>query len=74
MAYAVFPDDEYYHLVRAREYYTLCGLPTLRRDRAAVVYRPPARVVDAPPPSDLCPRCEAGLKPSGKGKSRAGTT
>jgi hypothetical protein len=29
MAYAVFPGDERYHVVKAGKDYTLCGLPAL---------------------------------------------
>ena len=62
MWYAIFPGDDYYHLVRPQTNYTLCGLPTLKRDRGGEEYRPPARVLHEPPPAALyrsCPRCVA---------------
>lgn len=63
MHYAIFPGDDYhYHLVKPQTYYTLCGLPTLKRDRGGGEYRPPARMLPEQPPSALyrsCPRCVA---------------
>lgn len=62
MLYAIFPGDDYYHLVQSQVNYTLCGLPTLKRDRRDEGYRSPARVLREPPPVELyrsCPRCVA---------------
>jgi len=62
MWYAIFPGDDYYHLVKSQTNYTLCGLPTLKRDRGGGDYHPPARVLHEPPPAALyrsCPRCVA---------------
>ena len=66
MACAVFPDDEFYHLVRAEEYYTLCGLPTPTAEGAAAERT--ARAVKAFFWSDaprvrgwLCRECAAAL-------------
>jgi len=62
MWYAIFPGDYYYHLVKSQTNYTLCGLPTLKRDRGGDEYRPPARVLHGQPPAALyrsCPRCVA---------------
>ena len=62
MWYAIFPGDDYYHLVKSQSHYTLCGLPTLKRDRGGEEYHPPARVLNEPPPTALyrsCPRCVA---------------
>jgi hypothetical protein len=62
MWYAIFPGDDYYHLVKSQSHYTLCGLPTLKRDRGGGGYRPPARVLHEQPPAALyrsCPRCVA---------------
>ncbi len=62
MWYAIFAGDDYYHLVRSQSTYTLCGLPTIRRERGGAEYRPPARVLPEAPPAALyrsCPRCVA---------------
>jgi hypothetical protein len=62
MWYAIFPGEDYYHLVKTQTNYTLCGLPTLKRERGGEEYRPPARVLHEPPPTALyrsCPRCVA---------------
>lgn len=62
MWYAIFSGDDYYHLVRPQTNYTLCGLPTLKRDRGGEEYHPPARVLKEMPPAALyrsCPRCVA---------------
>ncbi|MFL6334233.1 MAG: hypothetical protein ACJ754_13045 [Pyrinomonadaceae bacterium] len=60
MWYAIFLGDDYYHMVKSQSTYTLCGLPTIRRDRGGGEYRPPARVLHEVPPAGLyrsCPRC-----------------
>jgi hypothetical protein len=62
MWYAIFAGDDYYHLVKSQSVYTLCGLPTLKRDRGGEEYHPPARVLRESPPVGLyrsCPRCVA---------------
>jgi len=62
MWYAIFAGDDYYHLVRSQTNYTLCGLPTLKRDRGGGEYRPPARVLQESPSTARyrsCPRCVA---------------
>ena len=62
MWYAIFAGDDYYHLVKPQTSHTLCGLPTLKRERGGGEYRPPARVLREPPPAALyrsCPRCMA---------------
>lgn len=62
MWYAIFPGDDYYHLVKPQTSYTLCGLPTLKREKDAGEYHPPARVLNEVPPAGLyrsCPRCVA---------------
>ena len=60
--YAVFQYDDYYHLVKAQKYRTMCGVLLIGRGRGGKDYRPPARVLPEPPPSFLyspCPRCTA---------------
>jgi hypothetical protein len=62
MWYAIFPGDDYYHLVKSQTSYTLCRLPTLKRDRGGEEYHPPARVLHGQPHPSLyrsCPRCVA---------------
>lgn len=53
MWYAIFPGDYYHHLVKSQSTYTLCGLPTTRRDRSGEEYRPPTALYRS------CPRCVA---------------
>jgi len=70
MAYAVFPGDERYHVVKAGEGHTLCGLPTPGPDGGEEGYGPQALVTEEPPPASLyrfCPRCLATLDSSKKG-------
>ena len=60
MWYAIFNGDGHYHLMKPQVNYTLCGRPTLRRDRSGDDYRPPARVLSGTPPASQyrsCPRC-----------------
>jgi hypothetical protein len=62
MWYAIFAGDDYYHLVKPQTNHTLCGLPTLKRERGGGDYHPPARVLHRAPPAALyrsCPRCMA---------------
>ncbi len=62
MWYAIFRGDDHYHLMRPQVNYTLCGRPTLRRDRNNVDYHPPARVLGGAPSASQyrsCPRCAA---------------
>ena len=62
MWYAIFAGDDCYHLVKSLTRHTLCGLPTLRRDKGGEEYSPPARVLHEQPPVGLyrsCPRCVA---------------
>jgi len=68
MAYAVFPGEKCYHIVKAKAYYTLCGLRTIRRNRGEGEYHPPARVT-VKPPSALyrsCHKCLVTLNSSKK--------
>jgi hypothetical protein len=65
MAYAVFPGDERYHVVKEGEDYTLCMLPALTPDEGE--HHPRARVTEEPPPASLyrfCPQCLATLDSS----------
>lgn len=62
--YAVFPNDDYYHVVKAQKYRTVCGVLLIGRGRVGKDYRPPARVLPEPPPSfpySPCSRCTAEL-------------
>ena len=62
MWYAIFSGDGHYHLMRPQVNYTLCGRPTLKRDRDGADYRPPARVLGVVPPASQyrsCHRCAA---------------
>jgi hypothetical protein len=55
MAYAVFPGDERYHVVKAGEDYTLCGLPALTPDEGKGEHHPLALVTEKPPTASLLP-------------------
>jgi hypothetical protein len=64
MGFAIFPGDDYYHLVKSQSNYTLCGLPTLKRDRGGEEYRPrPAYRMRPRPPHYTAPAHAASLRP-----------
>jgi hypothetical protein len=67
MAYAVFPGDERYHVVKAGEDHTLCGLPTLTPGEGEGEHHLRALITEGPPPASLyhfCPQCLATLDSS----------
>ena len=63
IAYAVFTDDPYYHLVMSARGYnrTLCGLSTKGSRRNVREYRPPGLITKDPPEAGYnpCPSCYA---------------
>lgn len=70
--YAIFAGDDYYHLVRAQSAYTLCGLPTLRRDTWLAEYRPPARGLPEAPPAGLYRSCPRYVAENNSAKTQGG--